>query len=289
MSSSAVPASWKPLVLVSRTSRYFEERGVESPRLDAELLLAHALGVSRLELYLDFERTVAGDALERYRSLVAARARERVPVAYLTGQREFWSRAFRVTRDVLIPRPDTELLVRVVKDLAPRRIAEVGVGSGAVIGTLACELPDAELVGIDCCEAALAVAHENLKDLGIAERVALARGDGPEALAGRFDALVSNPPYVPTGDLEGLEPELGHEPRLALDGGPDGLDLVRRLVAAAPALVPGGSLVLEIGLGQAPEVRTLLENSGASDLETHRDLGGVERVVSARFPAEGGG
>jgi release factor glutamine methyltransferase len=289
MSASSVPVSWKPLALVSRTSRYFEERGVESPRLDAELLLAHALGVSRLDLYLDFERTVAGDALERYRALVAARARERVPVAYLTGTREFWSRAFRVTRDVLIPRPDTELLVRVVKDLAPRRIAEVGVGSGAVIGTLACELPGAELVGVDCCEAALEVARENLKDLGIAERVSLARGDGPEALAGRFDALVSNPPYVPTGDLEGLEPELGHEPRLALDGGPDGLDLVRRLIAAAPALVPGGSLVLELGLGQAAAVRSLLEDAGATELETHRDLGGVERVVSARFPAEGGG
>ena len=289
MSASSVPATWKPLALVSRTSQYFEERGVESPRLDAELLLAHALGVSRLDLYLDFERVVAGDALERYRGLVAARARERVPVAYLTGQREFWSRAFRVTRDVLIPRPDTELLVRVVKDLAPRRIAEVGVGSGVVIGTLACELPEAELVGIDCCEAALAVAHENLKSLGVAERVSLAIGDGPEALAGRFDALVSNPPYVPTAELAGLEPELGHEPRLALDGGSDGLDLVRRLVAAAAVLVPGGSLVLEVGLGQAPAVCSLLENAGASDIETHRDLGGVERVVSARFPAEGGG
>ena len=187
---------WKPLALVAQTAAYFAKRGVESARLDAELLLAHALGVSRLDLYLDFERRVAPDALERYRQLVGARARERVPVAYLTGEREFWSRVFRVTRDVLIPRPETELLVRVIKDLAPRRIAEVGVGSGVVIGTLACELPDAELVGIDCSAPALAIARENLKRLGVLERVDLVCGPppglrrwallAPEARHGRF-------------------------------------------------------------------------------------------------------
>ena len=280
---------WKPLALVAQTAAYFAKRGVESARLDAELLLAHALGVSRLDLYLDFERRVAPDALERYRQLVGARARERVPVAYLTGEREFWSRAFRVTRDVLIPRPETELLVRVIKDLAPRRIAEVGVGSGVVIGTLACELPDAELVGIDCSAPALAIARENLKRLGVLERVDLVCGDGPEGLPGPFDGLVSNPPYIPSRELGRLAPELGHEPRVALDGGPDGLDLVRRLVAAAPGLVPGGWLVLELGQDHAGATRELLQRAGAVAVELHRDLAGCERVIQARFAEPGVG
>ena len=287
--STSAPAVWRPLELVSRTTEYLAGRGVESPRLDAELLLAHALGVRRLDLYTDFERAVGGDELTRYRALVAARGRERVPVAYLTGEREFWSRPFVITRDVLIPRPETELLVQTVKDLAPRRIAEVGVGSGVVIATLACELPDAELVGVECCPQALAVAEDNLNRLEVQERVLLVLGDGPEALAGGFDVLVSNPPYVPSEELDGLAPELGHEPRLALDGGSDGLDLVRRLVACAQARVPGGALVLELGLGQAETVGPLLRDAGAERVEELRDLAGIERVIAAHFPAASGG
>ncbi len=285
----SAPRSWRPLELVARSTDYLRERGVPSPRLDAELLLAHALGVNRLDLYLGFESPVRGAQLACYRELVGARGRDRVPVAYLTGEREFWSRSFRVTRDVLIPRPETELLVRAVRDLAPQRVAEVGVGSGAVVGALALELPEAEFVALDCCEAALAVAAENLERLGVADRVRLRCGDGPEVLEGTYDALVSNPPYIPTGALPQLEPELGHEPRIALDGGSDGLGLIRRLVAAAPARVPGGFLVLEMGAGQAAMTQSLLAEAGAREIRVERDLAGIERVALGRFPGPGPG
>ena len=277
-----------PLELVSRTAGYFERHGIDRPRLDAEVLLAHVLGLSRIDLYVHFERPVGAGERDRYRELVRSRARDRVPVAYLTGEQEFWSRPFLVTPEVLIPRPETELLVRCAADLAPRRVAEVGVGSGAVAGALACELPEAEIAAVDCCEAALAVAAENLERLGVADRITLLCGNCTEPLSGTFDLLVSNPPYVPTDALAGLQPEVRHEPRLALDGGPDGLDLVRRLAERAPALVPGGWLLLEIGCGQTAAVADLLRDAGACEVAVEKDLAGIERVMRARFPAEDG-
>lgn len=274
-----------PPDLVSRTAGYFERYGVERPRLDAEVLLAHVLGLSRIDLYVQFERPVSTDERDRYRELVRSRARDRMPVAYLTGEREFWSRPFRVTPEVLIPRPETELLVRCAADLAPRRVAEIGTGSGAVAAALACELPEAEITAVDCSEGALAVAAENLERLGVADRVTLVAGNCTEPLSGTYDALVSNPPYIPSDVLEGLEPEVRHEPRLALDGGSDGLDLLRRLAASAPALVPGGWLLLEIGCGQAEAVAGLLNDAGAMEVAAEKDLAGIERVLRARFPA----
>lgn len=279
--------TWTSLELLRWTAGYFREHGVSSPRLDAELLLAHALDMKRIDLYLEFERPVGAAGRDRFRELVRRRARDRVPVAYLTGVREFWSKSFGVTEDVLIPRPETETLVRVAAELTPSNVAEIGVGSGAVCGSLASELPDARFVAVDCSAAALRVARRNLESLGSADRVQLVRGDGLGALAGPFDLIVSNPPYVPTRELDKLAPEIQHEPRLALDGGPDGLELIRQLAEAAPrALAAGGRLVLEIGQDQAPRVAELLRGVGAGEIRAHEDLAGVERVVSARFERE---
>lgn len=275
---------WKLMDLVRWTTDYFKQHDVPSPRLDAELLLAHVLDLERMDLYLAFDQPVAAADRARYRELVRRRAKERWPVAYLTGTREFWSMSFRVTPDVLIPRPETETLVRVAADLKPRRIVELGVGSGCVSAALARELPDAEIIAIDCSPAALEVARQNLEGLGLAERVTLVQATGLSELDGPFDLIVSNPPYVRAGDLDGLAPELRHEPRIALDGGPDGLHAVRRLCAEAPALLERpGYLALEIGVGQADAVTELVREAGATEVRTFPDLAGVPRVILARF------
>jgi release factor glutamine methyltransferase len=283
--SGAVSAPWTPLELVRWTAQYFGQHGVPSPRLDAEVLLAHVLGLRRLDLYLQFERPVQPDERTRYRELVRLRAAKRTPVAYLTGSREFWSRSFQVSPAVLIPRPETELLVQAALELPVRRALELGVGSGAVAGTLAAERPELRLVASDLSAAALALARVNLESLGVLERVALLRADALPALAaGAFDAIVSNPPYVPSADLPQLAPELQHEPALALDGGADGLDVIRRMLQDAPRLLrPGGSLLLEFGSGQAAAVAELLRGAGAADVQLRRDLAGIERVALARF------
>ena len=272
---------WTALDLVRWTTGYFKEHGIPSPRLDAEVLLAFVLSVERIELYTAFERPVESAERERFRELVRERAQKRRPVAYLTGVREFWSRTFRVDESVLIPRPDTETLVREAVAREPRRILEVGVGSGAVCGALALELPEAEIVGTDISESALEIARGNLASLGVAERCELRRAD--LVSGGDFDVLVSNPPYVPTAELAGLEPEVLHEPRAALDGGADGLDVIRRLVEAAPKVLRrGGWLLLEIGAGQGSRVGALMEAAGFENTALCLDLAGVERVAAAR-------
>lgn len=275
---------WKLMDLVRWTTEFFKQHDIPSARLDAELLLAHVLELKRMDLYLAFDQPVAAGDRARYRELVRRRAKERWPVAYLTGVREFWSMEFRVTPDVLIPRPETETLVRVAVDLKPRRVVEFGVGSGCVSAALARELPDAEIVALDCSLAALEVARQNLADLGFGERVALVEGTGLADLAGPFDLVVSNPPYIPAREIDGLAPELLHEPRIALDGGPDGLHAVRRLCLEAPAaLERPGYLALEIGFGQADAVLELLRAAGAAVVETFPDLAGIPRVVLGRF------
>jgi release factor glutamine methyltransferase len=279
---------WTPLALVEWTREYFARHGVPSARLDAELLLAHVLGAGRLDLYLRFEEPVGTEARGAYRELVRRRAEERVPVAYLTGVREFWSLPLRVTPEVLIPRPETETLVRAVADLRPARVADVGTGSGALAAALATELPEARIEASDVSPAAAEVARQNLAALGLAERVAVRVGEGLAPLEGSFDAIASNPPYIPSGDLDRLPPEVRHEPRLALDGGPDGLRVIGMLVAEAPArLAPGGWLALEVGEGQAGAVEALLREAGAAAVTRRKDLAGAERVVLGRFGGEG--
>lgn len=276
---------WTPLELVRWTTDYFGRSGIPSPRLDAEVLLAHVLELQRLDLYLHFEREVSPPERKAYRALVHRRVAERIPVAYLTGRREFWSLPLRVTSDVLVPRPETETLVQAVIELAPRRIAEVGTGSGAIAAALATELPNLEIVATDVSKPALEVARGNLERLGLADRVELRLGDGLAPLGtDTFDAIVSNPPYIPSGDIEGLAPELAHEPRGSLDGGSDGMTLITRLVCEGPMrLSRPGHLVLEIGQGQVQAVERLLEQAGARSIDLRDDLVGIPRVVVALF------
>jgi release factor glutamine methyltransferase len=281
---------WTRMELLRWTADYFRQHGVPQARLDAELLLAHVVGGSRMDLYLAFERPLAEAERAQYRELVRRRAKERVPVAYLTGRREFWSLAFRVSEDVLIPRPETETLVQAALDQKPRRVLELGTGSGCISAALARELPGAEIVAVDVSPRALELARENLATLGLLERVELVLADGLRDLdpAGRFDLVVSNPPYVAKAELEALPAEVRHEPLLALDGGADGLDLIRRLCAEAPALLERpGAIALEVGAGQAAEVGELMRRSGAAGVETKSDLAGIPRVVLGRFAEAG--
>jgi release factor glutamine methyltransferase len=259
-----------------------------SPRLDAELLAAHAFGLSRVQLYTQFDRPLLGPELTAYRELVKRRQAGE-PVAYLTGHKEFWSLDLEVDKRVLIPRPDTETAVEEalgrLEEASSQtpRIADVGTGSGAIALALAKSRPEAVVFACDVSPDALAVARGNAERLGLS--VTFLEGNLADPLRShdRFDLLVANLPYVRAGDIPGLAPEVRSEPWLALDGGADGLDLVRLLVAMAPeVLVPGGALVLEIGDGQAPATVALLRGAGFQDVRARADLGGIERVVSGK-------
>jgi len=281
------------LELVRVAAGYLAGKGVEGSRLEAEVLLAHALGVPRLQLYLQFDKPLEAPEVDAFRELVRRRAR-REPTAYVLGRREFWSRELRVDPRVLIPRPETERLVEAALERCPAaegRLLDVGVGSGAVALALLSERPRWRGLGVDASAGAAEVARGNAARLGLGERFEARVGDLFEPVAGeRFDLVVSNPPYIPSGDLAGLEPEVScHEPRLALDGGPDGLSTVRRLVAQAPAhLTGGGWLLFEFGAGQERPVSALLEEAagleGATVLD---DYAGRPRVAAARRRLEG--
>jgi release factor glutamine methyltransferase len=256
--------------------------GCETPRLDAELLLAHALGVDRAALVMDPERPVEGAAVRAFQDAVRRRSAEREPVAYITGVKGFRHIDLHVDRRVLIPRPETELLVEVALALPPgARMHDVGTGSGAVALALKHERPDLVVSASDASEDALAVAAANAERLGL--DVELAQADLLDGIDGAaLDAIVSNPPYVADGDRSLLAPEiLRHEPAAALFAGPDGLDVIRRLVSQA-ALTAARLLALEVSEGQAPAVSEMLAKAGFDDVETRADLAGIERVVAGR-------
>jgi len=266
--------------------------GIETAELEARLLLAHATGLSQVSLIARGRDAVDAAAAGRFAELLHQRSR-RVPLAHLTGEREFWSLRLLVDRRVLVPRPETETLVEAALErLRPgARVADIGTGSGAVAIALAVELRDGEFFAVDRSADALQVARANAAAYGVSERIRFLEGDLLAPLAERppeLDAIVANLPYVPTGELDGLQPEVrDHEPRLALDGGPDGLALIGRVVAGAPPLLrTGGWLLLEVGAGQAPLVREILERAGGYEqTATRRDLAGIERVVAARRAA----
>jgi release factor glutamine methyltransferase len=295
--NAASPGSdtrWTILELLRWTTGHFESRGIESARLDAECLLAHVLGVDRLRLYVDFEAPVGANERAAYRELVRVRADERVPVAQLVGTKEFWSLPFKVTRDVLTPRPDSETLVTAALDLlpdpeAPAELLEVGTGSGAVAVAIALERPKAHLVATDISQAALEIARENADVHGVADRIRWLAGSLFEPVAGeRFDAIVSNPPYVAERLRDELPPELAHEPEEALFGGEDGTAVLAALIAGAAArLVPGGGLALELAPEQASRVSDWCREAGLSDVKTYRDLNRQLRVVTARRARSG--
>jgi release factor glutamine methyltransferase len=252
--------------------------GSDTPRLDAELLLAHALGVDRTEVVTNSRRQVKGPAVRAFQDAVRRRSSGREPVAYITGTRGFRHIELAVDARVLVPRPETELLVEIGVDLLPAgaRVADVGTGSGAIALALKHERPDLDVVATDASDGALAVARANASRLNL--EVGFLHGD-LLAGAGPVDAVLSNPPYVAEGERAQLAPEITrHEPPGALFAGADGLDVIRRLVPAA-AQAGAALLAIEVGAGQAGRVATLLGSAGFTHVATRSDLAGIERVV----------
>ncbi|MCS5638517.1 MAG: peptide chain release factor N(5)-glutamine methyltransferase [Myxococcota bacterium] len=286
--------TWTVLDLLKWTTDHFAAKGLESPRLDAELLLAHALGLRRLDLYLRYEDVVGAGERARYRELIGLRAGKRIPVALLLGEKEFWSLKFKVSGEVLTPRPDTETLVEAALSCLPDaerpyRVLDVGTGSGAVALSLAHEKPLSEFTATDISPAALEIARANAEALGKANSVRFLEGNLFEPVEGeRFDLIVANPPYLALAEADTLAPELEHEPRQALFGGDDGYSVLRPLVEQAPGLLaPGGWLILEVDPRQAETVASWLRAAGLGKAQLRMDLAGRARVVMARWPGSG--
>ncbi len=276
-------------VLAEATQR-LKQAGVETPRLDALLLLSHATGQNMDRLRIDGDIEIAADAAAAF-SVLLQRRLAREPVSHILGRREFWSLDFAVGPQVLDPRPDSETLVAAVLEQvedrqAVLRIADFGTGSGCLLLALLHELPRATGVGTDRSPAALDVARANAASLGLAVRTELREGNWGAGLAGPFDILISNPPYIASDAIPALAPEVArHEPRLALDGGADGLDAYRQLVPDLVRLAARGGLVaLEIGQGQDAAVAAMLAAAGLEAIAGKPDLAGIVRVVLARKP-----
>ena len=270
--------------------RRLEAAGIDSPVLDARLLLEAGAGVSRLDIVTDPRRAVTPEQVAAVDALTRRReARE--PVSHIIGQRHFWTLDFHVTPDVLTPRPETEFVVEAaLKELHPNKVADVldlGIGSGAIILTVLKERPLARGVGIDKSERALTVAGINARNLQLADRIELRQGDWAEGVTETFDLVLSNPPYIATHDIAGLAPEVSrYEPHLALDGGADGLDAYRAIIQALPRLLKAdGVFAFEVGRGQAEPVTALAKAQGLVMEPPHRDLAGIPRVVVGRRAA----
>lgn len=266
------------------------EGGIENPRLDAEVLLACVLQASRTSLYINMDKIIAGPGLDRYGTYVERRLTGE-PVAYITGEREFMSLAFHVDRNVLIPRPETEVLVEEALAIKPLSIADVGTGSGAIAVSLAYYLPESSVTAIDLSPDALRIAAANAKSNGVGDRITFLHGDLLEPLDqpeffGKFDLITANLPYIPSTEVENLPVDVRHfEPLTALDGGADGLHYYRGLGPGAYRLLKNkGTLLLEIGYDQYPRVRDLLTGLGYVNIKAIKDLAGLERVVKATKP-----
>lgn len=313
--------TWTVLEIIDWSRNYLAEKGFENARLETELLLGHALSLPRIELYLNFERRMNESELARYKALLKRRLAGE-PVQYVTGTAAFMFSEFEVNPAVLIPRPETEALTEVAlrmigeivgattarggpdatasSGLKPARaargpvpegelcIADVGTGSGVIAVTIAQKRPAVRVFATDTSAAALEVARRNAQRVGVTEHVEFLEGPLFEPLSDlglerRLSMIVSNPPYIPSGDIESIEPQVrDFEPRAALDGGPDGLDYLRKIAQDGPAfLEPGGAIVLEIGDGQARAVSGLLE-AGFTGVEVLRDYAGRDRIVTGR-------
>lgn len=276
------------LEIIKRTAEFFAGKGIESPRLNAELLIGHALNRKRMQLYLEFERPLAEAELESIRPLVRRRAQHE-PLQYILGETEFHGLKLKVDRRALIPRPETELLVELVVAACgtppPARILDLGTGSGAIALALAQAFPAAEVTGTDASAEALALAAENAQRTGLAERVRWVQSDWFAALpAGPFGLVVANPPYLTAEETAATAPEVrGFEPLTALTAAADGLaDLARIVAGARPFLVPGGLLALETGIAHHARLAALLAAAGFGGIESKRDLTGRDRFVLAR-------
>ncbi len=281
---------WTVKRLLEWTTRHLATKGAEAPRLDAEVLLAHALECKRIDVYTRFDVEPDEEARGRYRELVRRRT-EGCPVAYLVGRKEFFSLELEVGPAVLIPRPDSESVVQeclaLAKEMAAPRVLDLGTGSGNLAIAVAKYHKGAQVTALDLSADALAVARRNAEKHGLAERVQFLEGDlfGPILAGETFDFIVSNPPYIPTADIANLGIGVrDFEPHRALDGGGDGFEMFDRIVAQAPAfLAPGGYLILEIGSPQEAESRRRIgEQAGYQLAATIRDGSGHPRVLRAR-------
>ncbi len=284
---------WTIKKLLLWTTHYFQEHHLDSPRLDAELLLAHVLHKQRIYLYTDFDLIVEPSELSLYREYIKKRV-SGVSTAAIIGEKEFMGLTFKVNEDVLIPRPDTETWLEKViqyhRNEQGLTVADLGTGSGAILLSFLYYCREDTGVGVDISEKALALAEENGKNLKMDDRVTWRRGDYLTALkeGELFDGILTNPPYIPTGDIRGLAEEVRHEPMNALDGGADGLTFYRKLAeGAAEHLKDGGFLAAEFGIHQAADVVNLLKETGKFDsFEVITDYGGIERAVYCRKKAE---
>ena len=303
--------TWTVLKIIQWTTEYLKGKGIENSRLDSEVLLAHLLKLDRVGLYLNFDRPLSREELSSFREMVKRRG-AREPLQYIIGRQEFWSLDFKVTPDVLIPRPETEILVeealkavrssefRVessepinskLKTQNSKLILDLCTGSGCIAISIAHELKDAVVYAVDASGVALAIARENAEKNGVKDRIIFLQGNLYEALTSHvsrttsFDLIVSNPPYVKSSDIPNIQPEVrDFEPRMAVDGGFEGLDFYRRIVAGASGyLAPGGWLMVEVGEGQAEAVSEMIRDACGFDQAFRvKDLAGIERVVKAK-------
>ena len=275
---------WTIGSLLQWTQQYFAGKGIDSPRLDAEILLAHVLQKERIYLYAHYDEPMMANELAAYRELVKKRA-TRFSVAHILGTKSFMGLDFSVSTDVLIPRPETEVLVEQVLAYVGKKavsVLDIGTGSGAILLSLLHYLPEAQGCGVDMSSKALAIARTNGEKLGLSERVQWLESDLFGALpADRYDWIVSNPPYLTKAEMEQLQPEVEHDPKLALFGGPDGLDFYRRIAQKAwQYLTAEGHCAVEIGAGQASAVQHIFEETGAySTDKVVKDYGDIERVL----------
>lgn len=284
-------SDWTVLKILQWTTQYFESHGIDSPRLTAELLLAHALGTTRLALYLQHDQPLCASERAAFKLLIQRRLR-REPVAYILGKKGFWNLDLDVSPEVLVPRADTETLVETALEVIPAKtdgpcwsILDAGTGSGAIVLSIAGERRGHRYMATDRSMAALRMARKNAFKIGL-DGILWVEADWLDAFGCRsLDVVVSNPPYIPSADIDRLEPEVrDYEPRAALDGGRDGLEAIRKIVADAPRVLRlNGMLILEIGWNQGGAVQRLIEATGCfTDIRIRKDLGGMDRVVVAR-------
>ncbi len=282
------PAPTKTVLgVITATAAYFQKSGVENPRLNIEHLLAHVMGKRRMDLYMEFDRALTEKELAPLRDLVRRRA-QREPLQHLLGTVEFLGLTLKCDARALIPRPETEQLCEMLAAQAKGadciwkngRIADVGTGSGCIALALANALPEAKVTGLDASGDALALAGENAERIGLATRVTFSKSDLLDAAEGPFDLIVANLPYIPAAELAALQPEVQRDPRAALDGGADGLDIIRRLLPQAAAkLCNGGTLALEVGLDQTAILAAELSAQGWRDTKLLKDHQGRERFI----------
>lgn len=276
---------WTAKKLLNWTTDYFKNKNIEWPHLEAEILLAHALGLKRIDLYIQHERILNKEELAKFKEYIKRREKKE-PIAYITNNQPFMSLDFYVDRSVLIPRPETELLVGIVIDLIKNdsrliTIADIGTGSGCIAVSLAKYLPQVKTIGIDASQLAILIAQKNAVKHGVENRCEFKAGNLFAPLKEKVDIILSNPPYIQSDQIEKLQEEVAiWEPREALDGGKDGLDYIRKIIEQAPShLSSGGELYLEIGFDQKEKVKELAKETGKyQEIRVIKDLNGKDRI-----------